>query len=122
MNLMQGVLSPQGQINYSIVYPHTIKAWHRHQHQTDFWLFLHGHAKVGIHDEKTGQSWQAVVGEKKPALIIIPPTLWHGMATVGPDSAGLLYYVTQAYNPQAPDEERRTFDSIAGFDWNVQHR
>ena len=29
MNLMQGVLGPEGQINISQVYPGTIKAWHR---------------------------------------------------------------------------------------------
>ena len=43
MNLMQGVLGPAGQSNYSVMYPSVIKAWHRHTKQTDFWLCINGH-------------------------------------------------------------------------------
>ncbi len=122
MNQMLGVLQPTGQINYSVMFPHVVKAWHRHQIQTDFWVCLGGHLKAGVFREDDGQAWQLVIGEKRPGVLIIPPTLWHGAMTVGPDPAGLLYYVTQAYNPQAPDEQRRAFDSVPGFTWEVDHR
>lgn len=121
MNQMQGVMSPEGQINYSVMYPNVIKAWHRHRLQTDFWICLHGHLKVGMHRESDGKTWLAVIGEKRPGVMVIPPPLWHGAATVGAESAGLLYYVTHAYNPQAPDEDRRAYDSIAGFPWGIRH-
>eukprot|EP01026_Neomeris_dumetosa_P001629 TRINITY_DN104074_c0_g1_i1.p2 TRINITY_DN104074_c0_g1~~TRINITY_DN104074_c0_g1_i1.p2 ORF type:complete len:188 (-),score=25.02 TRINITY_DN104074_c0_g1_i1:94-657(-) len=106
MNQMLGVLDPAGQVNYSVQYPGVIKAWHRHEIQTDFWLCVMGNLKVGVHRETDGQSWLAVVGEKRPGVVVIPPPLWHGAATVGPTSAGLLYYVTKAYDPAAPDEEQ----------------
>jgi dTDP-4-dehydrorhamnose 3,5-epimerase len=122
MNQMQGVLQPSGQINFSTQYPGVIKAWHRHQKQTDFWLCLTGHLKVGVHRETDSQSWSIVIGEKRPGTVIIPPPLWHGAATVGPDPAGLLYYVTEAYDPAAPDEERRAYDSIDGFNWAIDHK
>ena len=122
MNLFQRVLTSDGQVNYSTMYPYVVKAWHRHQHQTDFWLCLHGHIKIGLYDQSTDTAWQAIIGEKRFGIVIIPPLLWHGLATVGPTSAGLLYYVTQAYNPTAPDEERREYDSIADFPWDVQHQ
>jgi dTDP-4-dehydrorhamnose 3,5-epimerase len=122
MNQLQGVLSPQGQINYSVAYPGVVKAWHRHQHQSDFWLCLHGHIKVGIQREGDGRVWQLVAGERRAGVLIIPPTLWHGMATVGHEPAGLLYYVTRAYDPQAPDEDRRPFDALPEFPWTVVHR
>jgi dTDP-4-dehydrorhamnose 3,5-epimerase len=122
MNQMQGVLRPAGQINFSVMYPNVIKAWHRHRLQTDMWLCLTGHLKVGIHRESDGRSWQAVIGEKRPMIVVIPPPLWHGAATVGPDSAGLLYYVTHAYNARDPDEQRRAYDSVPGFGWGVAHR
>jgi dTDP-4-dehydrorhamnose 3,5-epimerase len=121
MNQMQGVMGPQGQVNYSVQYPGVIKAWHRHALQTDFWICLQGHIKVGVHRESDAASWLLVIGEKRPGVMIIPPPLWHGAATVGPDPAGLLYYVTHAYNPQKPDEDRRGHDSIAGFPWGVRH-
>ena len=122
MNLLTGVLRPEGQINFSTQYPGVVKAWHRHQKQTDFWLCLTGHIQAGVHREEDGRSWRLVFGEKRPGVLVIPPPLWHGTATVGPDSAGLLYYVTCAYDPQQPDEQRRAFDSVPGFDWRVQHR
>ncbi|MHC4975163.1 MAG: cupin domain-containing protein [Planctomycetota bacterium] len=121
MNQLLGVLSPDGQVNYSTQYPGVIKAWHRHQDQTDFWMCLRGHIKVGVHDESSNASWVKVIGEKCPGTMIIPPPLWHGAATVGNEPAGLLYYVTKRFNPASPDEDRRDHDSVAGFPWNVQH-
>ena len=64
----------------------------------------------------------AIIGEKRPGTVIIPPPLWHGAATVGDSPAGLFYYVTHGYDPKKPDEERRAFDSVAGFPWAVQHK
>lgn len=122
MNQLTGVLGPQGQINFSHQYPGVIKAWHRHTLQTDFWICLHGHVKAGVYAEEDNQAWSIVIGEKRPGVLIIPPLLWHGCATVGNDPAGLLYYVSNAYNPIDPDEQRRAFDSVKGFPWNAQHR
>ncbi|MBL1217486.1 MAG: hypothetical protein D8M59_08320 [Planctomycetes bacterium] len=122
MNRFQGVLSPAGQINYSVMYPGVIKAWHRHQIQTDFWLVLHGHLKAGVYRASDEVAWSVVMGEKRPGTLIIPPTLWHGAATIGDQGAGLLYYVTHAYNPASPDEERCGYDEINGFPWDVQFR
>jgi len=120
MNQFQAVLSPQGQINISIVYPNVIKAWHRHQKQTDFWLCATGNMKVGIHREQDNTSWLGYIGEKRPGIMIIPPPLWHGLATVSQEQAVLIYYVTHAYDHENPDEERRAFDSVPEFPWNVQ--
>ena len=90
--------------------------------QTDFWLCLHGHLKVGVYDEQTNKTWVSVMGEKRPGVMVIPPPLWHGTATVGCEPAGLLYYVTHQYDPAAPDEDRRDFDSVPGFPWETQHK
>ena len=125
MNQLQGVMTPEGQINYSVQYPGVVKAWHRHKKQTDFWLCLSGHIKVGVHrddGETGGETWMGVIGEKRTGIVVVPPTLWHGAATVGHTPAGLLYYVTHAYDPANPDEERRAFDSVDGFPWHAQHR
>lgn len=121
MNQLQGVMTNEGQVNYSVQYPGVIKAWHRHKHQTDFWICLRGHIKVGVHKEGADFAWLQVIGEKSPGVMVIPPTLWHGAATVGHEPAGLFYYVTKSYDMKAPDEERRAFDALAGFPWGVRH-
>lgn len=122
MNQLKGVLAPEGQINYSVQYPGVVKAWHRHANQTDFWICLSGHIKVGVHADGADEAFSLVVGERHPGVVVIPPPLWHGAATVGHEPAGLLYYVTRAYDPAAPDEERRAWDAAPGFPWTVQHR
>jgi dTDP-4-dehydrorhamnose 3,5-epimerase len=122
MNQFHGVLGPDGQINFSCVYPNVVKAWHRHRHQTDFWIGVGGHIKVGVCREDDGRLWQLVTGEMRPGIVIIPPPLWHGVASVGPTSAQMFYYVTKAYDPAHPDEERRPFDSFPDFNWGVEHR
>jgi dTDP-4-dehydrorhamnose 3,5-epimerase len=122
MNQLRGVLSPEGQVNFSLQNPGVVKAWHRHQRQTDFWLGVLGSIKVGVHREADGRSWMLVAGQARPGVVIIPPTLWHGVATLGRDPAGLLYYVTRAYDPASPDEERRPAGSVPGFSWAVEPR
>lgn len=122
MNQMQGVLTDQGQINYSVTYPGVIKAWHRHSKQTDFWMCTQGMLKAGVWCPDTQRLWVCILGEKRPGILIVPPPLWHGAATVGPTNAGLLYYVTHAYDPKKPDEERAAWDAFGGFTWATEHR
>lgn len=121
MNQLQGVMDAQGQINYSVTYPGIVKAWHRHQKQTDFWICTMGNLKVGIHGDD-GRTWKAIIGEKRPGVLVIPPPLWHGCCTIGPASAGLLYYVTRAYDARNPDEDRRPYDSVPEFSWTVEFK
>jgi dTDP-4-dehydrorhamnose 3,5-epimerase len=80
-----------------------------------------GHLKAGIYREDDGRMWMTVMGEQRPGVLIVPPGLWHGAAAVGPTSAGLLYYVTERYDPQQPDEQRRPHDSVPGFPWETRH-
>lgn len=81
-----------------------------------------GHIKVGVFREEDGKAWSLVIGEKRPGIVVIPPPLWHGAATVGPAPAGLLYFVTHAFNPSAPDEQRMAHDAVSGFPWETVHR
>lgn len=121
MNMLSGAMTERGQVNFSVQYPGVIKAWHRHDHQTDFWCCLTGHLKTGVFRESDGTGWVHVMGEKKPGVLVIPTPLWHGAACVGPTASGLLYYVTNQYNPAQPDEHRRAWNSVADFPWEVQH-
>jgi dTDP-4-dehydrorhamnose 3,5-epimerase len=121
MNLLSGVMGPTGQINFSMQYPGVVKAWHRHDKQTDFWICLTGHLKAGVWRESDHAAWMLVMGEHRPGVLIIPPPLWHGVACVGPTTSGLLYYVTHTYDPQHPDEHRRAWDSVPDFPWAVRH-
>ena len=100
------------QINYSILYPGIIKAWHRHQYQDDYFCVLEGNAQVGIFSEKLDEQGRLrgpekyVIGEHNPAVVHIRAGEWHGLTAVGDEPCGLLYLVTKKYNSSDPDEER----------------
>jgi len=128
MNLFQGALVG-GQINYTKVYPNITKAWHRHQFQTDCWCVVEGMVKAAIMDDTdpdgikgiNARRWTVCIGDKNPAILVIPPKLWHGMATLGTSDAHLLYYVTQEYDPTNPDEQRQPYD-WRWSPWQANHR
>jgi dTDP-4-dehydrorhamnose 3,5-epimerase len=117
MNQLQGVLDPAGQVNYSLMRPGVVKAWHRHERQTDFWLPVLGRVRAGVHRESDGRKWLLDFGEDRPGVLVIPPGLWHGVAVLGGGPAGLLYYVTRSYEASSPDEQRMPEDAVAGFAW-----
>ena len=104
------------QINYSILHPGVVKAWHRHKHQDDYFFVLHGMAQVGIYSDENGAE-KHFIGEHNPAVIHIKAGEWHGLTAVGSKPVGLLYLVTNTYNPALPDEERASFDRFVGSDW-----
>jgi len=104
------------QINYSILHPGVVKAWHRHKHQDDYFFVLHGMAQVGVYSDENGAE-KYFIGEHNPAVIHIRAGEWHGLTAVGSKPVGLLYLVTNTYNPTFPDEERAPHDSFVGRNW-----
>lgn len=112
MGLFAGNLTG-GQINFSVQYAGVVKAWHRHWKQTDYWCVVTGMLKVGVMSDD-GRRWLTYLGEKRPAILVIPPRLWHGAAVVGNRDAGLMYHVSEVYNTAEPDEYRQPAD----WRWN----
>ena len=104
------------QINYSILYPGIVKAWHRHKHQDDYFCVIHGMAQVGVYSDEDGAE-KYFIGEHNPAVIHIRAGEWHGITALGTQPCGLLYLVTKKYNPAEPDEERTKWNEFVGHDW-----
>ena len=110
-----------GQVNFSVVNPGVVKAWHRHARQTDWWMIVMGDAKVGLYDQDKQEATTIYMGEHNPKVIEIPPGIWHGLTPVGGRPCGILYYVTHKYDPAAPDEERAGPDAFP-FNWEIEHK
>tara|TARA_R110001583_G_scaffold9651_12_gene45544 strand:+ start:4495 stop:5001 length:507 start_codon:yes stop_codon:yes gene_type:complete len=114
---------PDFQVNYSILHPGVIKAWHRHKYQDDYFCVLHGNAQVGIFSEELSEDGKLrgpekhFIGETNPAIIHIKAGEWHGLTAVGNEPVGLLYLVTRKYDPQNPDEERAACENFAPEGW-----
>ncbi len=106
----------RAQVNYSILNPGIVKAWHRHRFQDDYFCVVHGMAQVGVYSDEHGAE-KFFIGEHNPCVIHIKAGEWHGLTAIGDKPVGLLYLVTNQYDPLNPDEERASYKDFVDEDW-----
>ena len=126
-----------GQWSMSWMTHGTIKAWHIHQQQTDYWYVVSGVVKAVICDLREQKvllgwifgegvaSWgnsklypepmEYLLGDNQPPqVLVIPPGVAHGLKVLqGP--AVLMYITSEEYNPE--DEGRIPYNSL-GYNWD----
>lgn len=114
------------QVSCALSYPGTIKAFHYHQYQTDFWVPAMGMFQVALVDLRRdshtfGLRNTLYVGSLRPWHILIPPGVGHGYKVISQDAAMLVYVTNQIYNPS--DEGRIPYnDPQIQYDWETQHK
>lgn len=108
----------QGDINVSVMYPGTIKAFHRHALQDDYWFIARGNARAVLQDPLKAVPEIHYLSEGD--LLHIPAGVWHGIQVLGQEETILMYYITNHYNPSTPDEERAPWDAF--FDWTLTRK
>jgi dTDP-4-dehydrorhamnose 3,5-epimerase len=114
------------QVSAALSYPGTIKAFHYHLHQTDFWCPVQGMFQVALVDLRAGSPTFGArntlyVGALKPMSILVPPGVGHGYKVIGTSPAMLVYVTDRLYNPS--DEGRIAYDdSRINYDWELQHK
>lgn len=117
-----------GQWSHSFMFTGTIKAWHWHAKQTDWWFCPIGVIKAvlydlrpinletpyGSHNSKRDFG-EFLLGENQLAQVLkIPPGVAHGLKVLqGP--AHLFYVTSREYDPD--DEGRIGWDKL-GYDWD----
>lgn len=110
-----------GQWSESVMWQGTIKAWHYHNRQTDYWRISLGVVRAVLCDIREGSSTRGkisefMMGDGYGAFILkIPPGVAHGLKVIqGP--AILSYITSEIYDPE--DELRLPYDDEEiGYDW-----
>ena len=109
-----------GQWSHSLMYAGTIKAWHVHEKQIDWWYSPIGVLKVVLHDLRfdsptRGETNEFMLGDNHhPAVLRIPTGVAHGCKAI--TEAHLCYITSRSYDPQ--DEWRLAHDDpMIGYDW-----
>jgi dTDP-4-dehydrorhamnose 3,5-epimerase len=105
--------------------PGRIKGWGMHRLQADRYLRVRGQVRVVLFDGRVdsathGTYDQFFFGDELPALLRIPPGVWHADQNIGAEEAAIMNFPTVAYDPTAPDKYR--IDPHSGeipFDWDV---
>jgi dTDP-4-dehydrorhamnose 3,5-epimerase len=117
---------PVAQMNFAIVdTPGHIKGLHYHLKQDDIWFFPPpSKAKVVLYDVRKsspsfGRTQTVVLGGGQDLLVRIPAGVAHGYRPLT-NPCSLLYFVTETFDPQAPDEFRIAWDHPAVKElWDV---
>ena len=103
----------------------TVRAFHKHLLLWDWFFISHGTAKFVLQDDRSdsptkGEMMTVVAGDRKPALIAVPPGVYHGWMALEDDTQ-LISIASEVYNREKPDEERIPPDSF-GDVWEVKGR
>lgn len=88
-----------------------ISAWHAHERTTDRLFVSTGAVRLVFYDNRAesptrGQVTELKFGEHRPALVVVPPRVWHGVQNIGDSTARILNVVDRAYDYEAPDHWR----------------
>lgn len=119
------LLSKFGQASWSMSYPGVIKAFHYHEKQDDLWFFPSGNAQVVLYDLREesatkGETDVYYMGEENPILLLIPKGVAHGYRVLGEKPSVIIYFTTESYTVDKPDEKRIEWNSkLINFDWRT---
>ena len=114
------------QVSTALSFPGTIKAFHIHKHQTDYWSPVTGMLQVALVDLRAGSRTHGLkntlyIGSLRPWQLLIPPGIAHGYKVIGTEPAGLVYVTDHFYNPE--DEGRIPYNNPdIQYDWETQHK
>ena len=114
-----------GQVYITTNYPGVVKAWHYHELQWDNVACVKGMIKLVLYDGRSGSATQGEVneffiGEHNPALIVIPPNVFHGWKCVSESESIVVNIPSEKYDYDNPDEHRLPFDTDEiPYNWDI---
>ena len=91
--------------------PGAISGWHVHQKTTDRLFVSYGVIKIVLYDAREdsatfGSINEFCLGTPRPALVIIPPGIWHAVKNLSNNLSSLINLVDKAYLYEDPDHWR----------------
>jgi dTDP-4-dehydrorhamnose 3,5-epimerase len=113
------------QLNYSMIEPGVMKAFHVHRRQTDIWfvppddrvLLVLIDVREGSPDVRTAM--KLMLGDGNSVLVKIPPGVAHGCKNLGDRPARIIYMTDVEFSsdPAVTDEGRLPWDLIGPEIW-----
>jgi dTDP-4-dehydrorhamnose 3,5-epimerase len=100
-----------GQVYMTATYPGVVKAWHKHEKQTDNIACVAGQIKLALYDGRPDSPTfreinEFYLGIHSPMLIQVPAGIYHGWMCVSPEEALVINIPTEMYDHGRPDEQR----------------
>ncbi len=109
---------PVDQVFQVVIDPGSISAWHAHAETWDRLFVTQGSARIVLFDHRQGSPTFGLINEfrfgvLRPALVMVPPRVWHGVQCLGTEPAHVLNAVDRAYDYERPDHWRVERDCAA---------
>jgi dTDP-4-dehydrorhamnose 3,5-epimerase len=107
---------PVVHVYQSRLFPGAIGAWSCHAKTIDRLFINQGHVKLVLYDGRNESSTRGRVmelhtGDARPAFVVLPIGVWHGLQNLGSTDALMLNFPTNAYDYDDPDHYRLPYDS-----------
>jgi dTDP-4-dehydrorhamnose 3,5-epimerase len=107
---------PVVHIYQSRLFPGAVGAWSCHTKTIDRLFVSQGHIKVVLYDGREespsyGRLMELHAGDARPAFLVLPTGIWHGLQNLGATDALVLNIPSRAYDYVDPDHYRLPYDS-----------
>lgn len=113
------------QSSVSQVEPGAIKAFHLHYKQDDLWYVPPSDRLLVVlkdirqDSSTTGNMLRFVLGGSNHGLVRIPAGVAHGCRNLSVKPALLMYFTSNQFNPEHPDEHRLPWDVFGSEIWEM---
>lgn len=100
----------------SRLFPGAIGAWSCHKRNIDRLFVNQGHLKLVLYDGREdspthGRITELHIGDARPAFVVVPVGVWHGLHNLGATDALMINFPSSAYDYADPDHWRLPWDS-----------
>lgn len=107
---------PVVHIYQSRLFPGAIGAWSCHAKTIDRLFINQGHVKLVLFDGRedsatAGRVMELHVGDARPAFVVLPIGVWHGLQNLGSADALMVNIPSRAYDYDNPDHYRLPYDA-----------
>jgi dTDP-4-dehydrorhamnose 3,5-epimerase len=110
--------APIVQVHITTTLPGRIRAWGLHPQGTDRLFVASGLVRIVVFDGRNNSPTKGclnvfTISEKNPALVILPPNLYHGWKNIGCSDAVIINMPDRMYDYESPDALDLPWDSEA---------
>jgi dTDP-4-dehydrorhamnose 3,5-epimerase len=110
------VMQPIVQVHVTTTQPGRVRAWGLHQRSMDRLFVVSGLVSIVVYDGRRnsatfGALSEFKVSERNPALLVIPPNLYHGWKNIGTTEAFVINMPSVEYDYANPDALDLPYDA-----------
>ncbi len=112
-----------GEIYFSCVNPHSIKAWKRHKQMTLNCAVIHGEVKYVMFDDRLesptyGCIQEVILSPDNYCLLTVPPLIWTGSQGLSNETSILANCATMPHFDEE-SEHKLFYDTSIPYDWGL---